>query len=67
MDSARHVIGCHSTEESRFQTAFVDAVSSIHQSLSPGAERKLRLPEDIERFRDLTMRVTYAESAQGGA
>ena len=28
---------------------------------SPGAERKLRLPEDIPRFADLTMRVTYVD------
>jgi len=32
---------------------------------SPGAERQMRLPGDLERFRTLTMRVTYAASAGG--
>jgi ribosome maturation factor RimP len=31
---------------------------------SPGAERQLRLPHELERFRDLTMKVTYAASAE---
>ena len=29
---------------------------------SPGAERSMRLPGDLVRFRDLTMRVTYRQS-----
>ena len=34
---------------------------------SPGAERKLRLPDDIPRFAELAMRVTYADpDAEGG-
>ena len=36
MDSARHVIGCHLTQESRVQNAFYDAASTIHQSLPRG-------------------------------
>jgi ribosome maturation factor RimP len=28
---------------------------------SPGAERELRLPDDLARFAELTMRVTYAD------
>lgn len=32
---------------------------------SPGAERQMRLPGDLKRFRDLTMRVTYTEAAEG--
>ncbi len=31
---------------------------------SPGAERQLRLPLELERFRDLTMKVTYAARAE---
>ena len=34
---------------------------------SPGAERKLRLPDDIPRFAELKMRVTYRDAnAEGG-
>ena len=29
---------------------------------SPGAERKLRLPGDLTRFSELTMRVTYKDA-----
>ncbi|EEH54544.1 uncharacterized protein MICPUCDRAFT_60600 [Micromonas pusilla CCMP1545] len=31
---------------------------------SPGAERALRLPDDLPRFRNLTMKVTYAAAAE---
>ena len=34
---------------------------------SPGAERQLRLPGDLPRFRDLTMRVTYREAGDADA
>ena len=34
---------------------------------SPGAERQLRLPGDLTRFRDLTMRVTYVEPGDADA
>ena len=56
MDSTRHVIGCHSTQESRVQHAFDDVASTIHQSLGPavnldalGADSAgvLRRPEGV--------------------
>jgi hypothetical protein len=39
MDSARHVIGCHSTQETRVQNACDDVASTIHQSLAGGVLR----------------------------
>jgi hypothetical protein len=33
MDSARHVIGCHLTQETRVQNEFDDLASTIHQPL----------------------------------
>jgi len=33
MDSARHVIGCRLTHETRVQIAFADVASTIHPSL----------------------------------
>ena len=36
MDSARHVIGCHVTPETRVQNAFDDVASTIHQALGHG-------------------------------
>ena len=32
MDSARHVIGCHLTQDTRVQNASDDAASTIHES-----------------------------------
>lgn len=31
---------------------------------SPGAERMLKVPEDLNRFKDMPMRVCYAEDAE---
>jgi len=36
MDSARHVIGCRLTQDTRVQHAFDDVASTIHQSLRGG-------------------------------
>jgi len=36
MDSARQVIGCRLTHETRVHVAFDDVASTIHQSLFPG-------------------------------
>jgi len=36
MDSARHVMGCHSTQRKRLQNAFDDVASPVHQSLVGG-------------------------------
>ena len=36
MDSARHVIGCHSIHRSRVHNAFDDVASTVHQSLAAG-------------------------------
>ena len=33
---------------------------------SPGADRRLRLPEELQRFADLPLDVTYAKPAAGG-
>jgi hypothetical protein len=38
MDSARHVIGCHLTQETGVQNAFDDVASTIHQSLEAGVD-----------------------------
>jgi len=40
MDSARHVMGCHSAQQSRVHNAFDDVASTINQSL-PRQRRKL--------------------------
>lgn len=32
---------------------------------SPGAERLLRVPDDLERFKDMAMRVSYVEDVGG--
>ena len=45
------------------EKGFPDDVSL--EVASPGAERKIRLPGDLERFKDITMKVTYATSAEG--
>ena len=39
MDCARHVIGCHLTQETRVHKSFDDVASTIHQSLGLGSER----------------------------
>ena len=36
MDSARHVIGCHLTQDTRVQNVFDDVEGRIHQSLGKG-------------------------------
>ena len=36
MHTARHVIGCHLTQEMRAQNAFDDVASIIHESLANG-------------------------------
>jgi len=36
MDSARHVIGCRLTQETRVPNAFDDGASTVHQSLGVG-------------------------------
>jgi len=36
MDGARHVIGCHSNQETRVLNAFDDVASTFHQSLRGG-------------------------------
>ena len=46
MDSARHVMGCHSTQETRVQIAFDDVTSTIHQSLTGGHLAVLKWARD---------------------
>ena len=41
MDSARHVIGCHSTQKVRVQDACDDVVSTFHESLPRGQQVQL--------------------------
>lgn len=36
----------------------------VLQVSSPGAERILKVPEDLNRFKDMPMRVFYAEDAE---
>jgi len=38
MDSARHVIGCHLTRETRIRDAFDDVASTVCQSLEEGGD-----------------------------
>jgi len=38
MDSARHVMGCRLTQETKVQIALDDVANVIHQSLARGAE-----------------------------
>lgn len=37
--------------------------SSSYKVSSPGAERLLKVPGDLDRFKDMIMRVTYTESS----
>jgi hypothetical protein len=46
MDSARHVIGCHSFQETRARNPLDDVTSTIHQSLLAGVG--LAGAEDME-------------------
>jgi len=39
-ESARHVIGCHITQETRVHNAFEDVVSTILQSLQGGVQAR---------------------------
>ena len=44
MDSARHVVGCHLTQQTRVQNGFDDVASTIHQSLGAGVAHRPRHP-----------------------
>lgn len=75
LDKLSNEYGCPSIEEiesfSKEYKAKLDeagATGDIPDDLalevsSPGAERLLKVPDDLDRFRDMIMRVIYAESS----
>ena len=63
MDSARHVIGCHLTRETRVPHPFDDVASTIHQSLAGGGvqtehEGNVAVPREALSARAHTAHVT---------
>ncbi|XP_028803573.1 uncharacterized protein LOC114758671 [Neltuma alba] len=76
LDKLTHQYGCPSMEElesysqeykKRLEEA--GALGQIPDNLalevsSPGAERILKVPEDLNRFKDMPMRVCYAEDTE---
>ncbi|KAG5051545.1 hypothetical protein AAZX31_02G113100 [Glycine max] len=76
LDKLTHEYGCPSMEElecynQKYKTRLdeVGALGEIPDDLalevsSPGAERLLKVPDDISRFKDLPMRVCYTENIE---
>ncbi|KAL4318463.1 hypothetical protein GQ457_18G024470 [Hibiscus cannabinus] len=76
LDKLSHEYGCPSMEElqsySREYTKRLDEAGErreIPDDLalevsSPGAERILKVPDDLDRFKDMAMRVCYIEDAE---
>lgn len=74
LDKLSEKYGCPSMEEiERYSCLYKNKLEEVGKSgeipddlalevSSPGAERLLRVPDDLERFKDMPMRVCYAES-----